>query len=158
MNRRMALLGAAVMLSGCASRPVAPADSRRFWSGRLGLQLHSEPPQQWHALFELQGSAQAGEFKLLSPVGNILARLSWDEHEALLERGNEVQTAPTVQDLMQRLTRTAVPVGAMFDWLEGRAMAHAGWVPDLGHLAQGRISAKRVSPEPAALLRIVLDQ
>ncbi len=158
MNRRMALLGAAVMLSGCASRSVVPANNGRFWSGRLGLQVHSEPPQQWHALFELQGSVQTGELKLLSPMGHLLALLSWDEREAELERGNERQKAPTVQDLMQRLTRTAVPVQALFDWLEGRAMLHAGWEPDLGHLAQGRISARRVSPEPAALLRIVLDQ
>jgi len=157
MNRRLLLLAATALVSGCASRPVGHA-SARVWSGRLGLQVESDPPQQLHALFELQGSVQAGELKLLSPVGTLLARLSWDEREALLERGNERQTAPTVQDLMLRLTRTPVPVQALFDWLEGRSVPHAGWAPDLATLTQGRISARRSSPEPAALLRIVLDQ
>lgn len=158
MKRRLVLLGTAALLSGCASRSVAPAGGARLWSGRLGLQVQGDPPQQWHALFELQGSGQTGELQLLSPVGHLLARLSWDERQAVLERNSERHTAPTVQDLMQRLTRTAVPVQALFDWLEGRAMAHGGWEPDLGQLAQGRISARRTRPEPTALLRIVLDQ
>ena len=156
MKRRLLLLGL-TLLGACASRPPAPAHER-LWSGRLALSLQGDSPQQWHALFELQGSAQAGELRLFSPVGSLLARLSWTPEQALLERGQERQSAATVEDLMRRLAGTPMPVDALFDWLQGRPVPHGSWQPDLSALAQGRINARRSQPEAPALLRIVLDQ
>lgn len=156
MKRRLvvALLGG--LLAACASPPrQRPA---QFWSGRMGLVLQSDPPQNLQASFELQGSAQAGDLTLLNPIGGILARLSWDPQQATLERGNERWTGQTVEALAQQLVQTPLPVQALFDWMAGRPTTHAGWVPDLSAHDQGRIVARRLQPAPAALLRIVLDQ
>ena len=46
---------------------------------------------------------------------------------------------------------------ALFDWLQGRATAAAGWQVDLSRMEQGRLSARRHDPQPPAALRIVLD-
>ena len=156
MKRRLvvALLGG--LLAACASPPrQRPA---QFWSGRMGLVLQSDPPQNLQASFELQGSAQAGDLTLLNPIGGILARLSWNPQQATLERGNERWTQASVEALAQQLVQTPLPIQALFDWIEGRAVVHAGWQPDLSALQLGRIVAQRSQPAPAALLRIVLDQ
>ena len=156
MRRRLALAGLGLLLGACASVP--PERPARFWSGRLGLQVHSEPPQSLQAGFELQGDALKGELTLLSPVGSVLARLSWRPGQATLERGEERWIRRSVEELGQQLVNTALPVQALFDWIEGRPLAHAGWVADLSGHGQGRILARRTHPEPAALLRIVLDR
>ena len=155
MQRRLVLLAWGLLMAGCASSPrERPA---AFWSGRLGLQVQSEPPQNLHASFELQGSAQQGELTLLSPVGSILARLSWTPRQATLERGAERWTQASVEQLAQQLVQTPFPIQALFDWIEGRAGTHAGWEADLSARDQGRITARRTAPAPSAVLRIVLD-
>lgn len=157
MKRRIAITALALLLGACATPPSErPA---RFWSGRLGLQVDSQPPQSWQAGFELQGTPQVGQLTLLNPLGGgVLARLSWNPQQAQLERGNERWTQPSVEALAQQLAQTPLPVQALFDWIEGRPLAHAGWQPDLSALGAGRILAQRVQPAPAARLRIVLDQ
>ncbi len=155
MQRRLVLLASGLLLAGCASAPRERLAA--FWSGRLGLQVHSEPPQNLHASFELQGSAQQGELTLLSPVGSILARLSWTPGQATLERGTERWTQASVEQLTQELVQTPFPVEALFDWIEGRAAPHTGWEVDLRARDQGRITAHRIAPAPSAVLRILLD-
>lgn len=155
MQRRLALVASGLLLAGCASAPrERPA---AFWSGRMGLQVQSEPPQNLHASFELQGSAQQGELTLLTPVGSILARLSWTPRLATLERGAERWTQTSVEQLAEQLVQTPFPIQALFDWIEGRAAMHAGWEADLSARDQGRITARRTAPAPSAVLRIVLD-
>lgn len=156
MIRRMAVLGLALLLGACAIPPrERPA---QFWSGRLGLQIQSDPPQSLQAAFELQGSPQVGELTLLTPLGGTAARLSWRPGQAMLERGNERWTQTSVEALAQQLVQTPLPVQALFDWIEGRAVTHAGWQADLSAHQQGRILAQRQQPAPAAQLRIVLDR
>lgn len=151
----VALLG--LLLGACASPPPRERPAR-FWSGRMGLLVQSDPPQNLQASFELQGTPRSGDLTLFSPIGGILARLSWNPQQATLERGAERWTGANVAQLAQQLVQTPLPVEALFDWIEGRPVTHAGWEADLGALAQGRIVAKRQQPAPAALLRIVLDQ
>jgi outer membrane lipoprotein LolB len=55
-------------------------------------------------------------------------------------------------------TGSAIPVAALFDWLEGRNTAVPGWQADLSELGQGRLRAQRMQPPPAADLRVVLDR
>lgn len=156
MTRRLALAWLCLLLSACASAP--RERSTAMWSGRIGLRVDSDPPQQLQAAFELQGTAQAGDLTLFNPVGGVLARLSWDARQATLERGDERWSRPTVEQLAEQLTQTPLPVQALFDWLEGRPVAYAGWQADLSARAQGRIAAQRAQPAPSAQLRIVLDR
>jgi outer membrane lipoprotein LolB len=156
MKRRLAVTALALLLSACATPP--RERPLQFWSGRLGLQVDSMPPQNVQAAFELQGTPQTGELTLLSPLGGVLARLSWTPKQAVLARGNERWTQASVEALAQQLVQTPLPIQALFDWIEGRAVVHAGWQPDLSALQAGRIVAQRNQPAPAAQLRIVLDQ
>jgi len=156
MNRRLVVVALGILLGACASAP--QERPTQFWSGRLGLQVQSDPPQNLQTAFELQGNPQSGDLTLLNLVGGIVARLSWTPQQATLVRGNERWTQPNVEQLAQQLVQTALPIQALFDWIEGHPQPHAGWEVDLSARAQGRITARRTSPSPEALLRIVLDQ
>ena len=156
MKRRLVVALACLLLGACASPPrERPA---QFWSGRMGLLVQSDPPQSLQASFELQGTPQAGDLTLISPMGGTLARLSWNPQQAILERGAERWTGANVEQLAQQLVQTPLPIQALFDWIEGRATPHAGWQADLSALEQGRIAARREQPAPPAQMRIVLDQ
>lgn len=145
-------------LTGCATPRPKPTDTESFWSGRLALQLQSTPPQNWSASFELQGSAEQGQMTLLSPIGTTLARLSWTPQAALLEQGQDKTESSSLQSLSQRLTGTDLPIAALFEWLAGKATDAPGWQVDLSAHPEGRLSARRSTPAPEAVLRIVLDR
>lgn len=145
-------------LTGCATPRPKPTDTESFWSGRLALQLQSAPPQNWSASFELQGSAEQGQMTLLSPIGTTLARLSWTPQTALLEQGQDKTESSNLQNLSQRLTGTDLPIAALFEWLTGKAADAPGWQVDLSAHPEGRLSARRSTPAPEAVLRIVLDR
>jgi outer membrane lipoprotein LolB len=157
MKRRTAVALLGLLLGACTSLPPRERPAR-FWSGRIGLLVQSDPPQHLQASFELQGTPISGELTLLSPIGSTLARLSWNPQQAMLERGAERWSGANVSQLAQQLAQTPLPVEALFDWIAGRPVPHAGWEADLGALDQGRIVARRQQPAPPALLRIVLDQ
>lgn len=155
MKRRLAMAALALVLGACAAPPVqrtAPS-----WSGRLSLQVWSDPPQSFHAAFELQGSAESGELTLLSPIGGVLARLEWTPGQAILERGQERWQRPRVDQLIDELTSAALPVQALFDWLQGRPGADGPWRVDLSAHAQGRLLAQRLQPLPRAELRLLFE-
>lgn len=154
--RRAALLLCALALASCATPRQPPSSA--FWSGRLALQVQSDPVQQWFANFELQGSAEQGELLLLTPIGTSLAKLSWTPDSARLEQGGRTVQGDSLSQLSERLSGTALPVAALFDWLAGKPADAPGWQADLSGHAQGRLSAQRSQPAPAASLRIVLDQ
>ena len=145
-------------LAGCATQRPPGADPAAFWSGRLGLHLQTDPPQNWSTSFELQGSAGQGQMLLLSPIGTTLARLSWTPQSALLEQGQDKTESRNLQSLSQRLTGTHLPIAALFDWLAGLDTEVPGWHVDMSAHPQGRLTARRHSPEPEAVLRIVLDR
>jgi outer membrane lipoprotein LolB len=145
-------------LVGCATPRTPPSDPTAFWSGRLALQLQSTPPQNWSAGFELQGSAEQGQLVLLSPIGTTLARLSWTPQAALLEQGQDRTESSSLQSLSQRLTGTELPIAALFEWLGGKASDVPGWQVDLSAHPQGRLTARKNTPAPEAVLRILLDR
>ena len=123
----------------------------------MALVVQSEPVQQLYGGFELQGTAQAGNLTLLSPLGNALAQVRWNARGAQLQQGTQVQEFGSLDQLMQQLTGAAVPLGALFAWLRGEAATVPGWQVDLSRLEDGRVNAQRTSPLPGADLRIVLD-
>ena len=127
------------------------------WSGRLSLQVDSEPPQGFHAGFELLGNAQTGELRLYSPLGSALASAQWDAGSALLLRGDERRSYPDIESLTAALTGTALPVATLFEWLQGRATEVPGWSVELSQ-AGDRVRARRLEPAPSATLRLILDR
>jgi outer membrane lipoprotein LolB len=153
-----AAFAGALLLAGCATptRPSEPAAA--FWSGRLALQVEDRPSQSFSALFELRGNAGAGELTLTSPIGSVLAVLSWQPGRALLESGGSRREFASVEELATQATGTALPVQALFDWLNGKATPVQGWQADLGGLGEGRLRARRTDPAPAADLRIALER
>jgi len=166
---RACLLAVIILIAACAHKQGATGlnDSEKasgnsvltaFWSGRISLQLQSEPPQAFFAGFELKGKASDGELTLISPLGSILGIMRWSPSEAILEQGGTVRRFASTDDLLAQATGAAVPISALFDWLAGIDTPTPGWAADLSQQPAGRITAKRSNPTPQADLRIVLDK
>ena len=121
--------------------------------------MASEPPQSYSAGFELQGNADAGELRLNSPLGNVLAVMQWQPGKALLRQGEQSRSYASLDELSAAATGgTPLPVGALFGWLHGQPQAVDGWQADLSRLDDGRLTARRLMPLPTAELRVVLDR
>lgn len=124
----------------------------------MSLRIDSDPVQTFAALFELRGTAQIGELILTTPIGSTLATLRWAPGEATLNDGRQTRRFESVDALIQAATGAAIPVGALFGWLAGRNETVPGWTAELGQVAQGRLQARRDSPQPQADLRIVFER
>ena len=152
---------ATFLIAGCA-RKIYRNDlndtEKRLWTGRISLQIQSDPPQAFFAGFELKGRSERGELLLTSPIGNVLGVMRWSPDEAVLESGNETKRFTSVDALLEQTTGAAIPIAALFDWLRGENTRLNGWSADLSGLDTGRIVATRVEPAPQTRLRIVLDQ
>ena len=150
-----------LFLAGCATprQPKYTATStRENWSGRLSLRVEGEASQSFASLFDLRGSPERGTLTLTSPIGSTLAELRWTPTEALLLNGNQTRRFDSVDALVLAATGAAVPVRALFAWLDGRDEGVAGWRPDLSQLADGRLNAVRETPSPRAELRVIFDR
>ena len=156
------VLLAIFLIAGCAVKQRATGQNgfnREEWTGRISLQVASEPVQSFSASFELKGRAENGELTLISPLGSVLAVLRWSPGQALLDRGGQdIQRFASIDELMERATGTAIPLSALFAWLQGSNATASGWVADLTRHGEGRFSARRTLPAPEANLRVVLDQ
>ena len=159
------LLIAMFLVAGCAHKKGASSINgtqneakTSFWGGRISLQIQSEPAQAFFAGFELKGQPDNGELTLISPLGSILGIMRWSPGEAMLEQGGSIKRFASTDELLAQATGAAVPVSALFDWLAGKNTPTPGWLADLSQQGNGRITAKRINPEPQADLRIVLDR
>ena len=155
------LLFATFLIAGCAhtKSPSHINDAeKKLWTGRLSLQIQTDPPQAFFAGFELNGNPTRGELSLTSPVGNVLGIMRWSPDQAVLESGSDVKRFASVDALLAQTTGAAIPVAALFDWLKGVNTQLSGWSADLSRLDLGRIVATRDEPAPSARLRIVLDR
>ncbi|TXK27877.1 outer membrane lipoprotein LolB [Ottowia sp. GY511] len=162
MSRRsVGWLFASLLIAGCATSTKGGASfdaETNRWSGRLALNVASEPPQSFSAGFELSGQPDKGELRLTSPLGNILGVMQWQPGQALLSQGEQVRQFDSVEALAAEVTGAPIPVRALFAWLRGQPEEVTGWQADLGQLPAGRLSAQRQMPLPTAELRIVLDR
>lgn len=163
LHRGLALLLLACLLwlTGCAQPRMAGTPSGEpgsAWSGRLSLQVEGQASQSFSSLFDLQGSPDKGELVLTSPLGNTLARLQWDAGRAQLTTGQETRESTSLDELLRQATGTAIPVAAIFQWLNGNQATATGWQADLSGSADGRLVARRHDPAPEATLRIALTR
>jgi len=150
-----------VLLTACAtptpSRSVAQVPSDKQWQGRLSVTVQSDPPRNMSAGFSLDGDARQGELNLFSPLGTTLATLQWNPATTQWLQGSQQRRYDSMAHLTEETTGAALPMDAMFDWLQGKATASPGWQADLSALNQGTLIARRLSPEPLVVLRIKLD-
>lgn len=156
--RGAGILGAAALLTACAApRPPKSGGTSSGWTGRFALTIHNDPVENWSAGFELQGSATEGELRIQSPLGQLLADLRWSGGGAELQQGDRVTKRPTLDALSAELAGGAVPVAALFDWLQGRQAPASGWEADLSRQSEGRVTARRLQPLPTAELRLIFE-
>lgn len=162
-RRRWLQVGLGLMvasLGGCALPPkplVSDPANGYAWSGRLALQIESEPAQNLSAGFELTGTPTQGELHLLSPLGQTLASAHWTPQGAWLLRGEVRRDYANTDTLTTELTGTPLPLAPLFDWLRGQPTAVEGWAVDLTQHANGRLRAQRLTPTPGVLLRLVFQ-
>ena len=154
---------ATLFIAGCAHPPSGKALNdleKELWTGRISLHVKSEPEQFFSAGFELKGTSDQGELKLISPLGSMLGVLRWSPGEALFDSGNagNVQRYDSIDTLMAQTTGAAVPLAALFAWLQGNGAQVNGWSADLSRHGEGRIFAIRTQPQPAVDLRVALDR
>ena len=155
--RWTALLVTVAMLSACATPQRAALPGEEVWSGRLAMTVQSDPPQSFSASFDLRGSPAAGELQLTTPLGTSLATVVWSPGSAELRQGGQITRRGSLDELTAELSGTPVPVAALFGWLRGRTGDVPGWQADLAQQPEGRITARRISPPPAAELRVVVQ-
>jgi len=157
------------LIAGCAHLSSAKAlndQKTDLWTGRISLLVKSESEQFFSAGFELKGSPDRGELSLTSPLGNVLGQLRWSPGEARFDSGSDSnggndglgQRFDSVDALMIRTTGAAVPLPALFGWLQGDNSTINDWSADLSRYSEGRIFATRIQPQPPVELRIVLDR
>jgi outer membrane lipoprotein LolB len=158
----LALLMSA-MLAGCAtpSRIAKPLSAEQAnspeWHGRMSVQVQGDNPTSMSASFSLRGDAKHGELDLYSPLGTTLGALQWTPNMVQLSDGGKHQFFNSLNELTERATGAALPVDAIFDWLQGRNVQAPGWLADLSAAPQGAVTARRISPAPEVILRIKLD-
>lgn len=150
-----------VLLGGCATptsnRLAVEAPSEKQWQGRISVTVQSDPPRNMSAGFSLEGDARQGELNLFSPLGTTLATLQWNPTSTQWLQGSQQRRYDSMAHLTEEVTGAALPMDAMFDWLQGKNTHSVGWQADLSAMHQGTLVAKRLSPEPLVVLRIKLD-
>ncbi len=127
------------------------------WQGRLSIQVHTEPPTSMSAGFSLRGNARHGELDLYSPLGTTLGALQWSPQTVQLSQNGSRQNFQSLSDLTEKTMGAALPIDAMFQWIQGNQATATGWQADLSSATQGVVTARRTAPLPEVSLRIKLD-
>ena len=149
-----------ILLCACKTLPdgaTRMTDDAQRWSGRLVLNLQTDPAQAFSAAFELKGNASVGAMTLTGPLGNVVAAMQWSPGRADLLTSQVSERFDSLESLTLNVTGAALPVGALFDWLQGVATRVDGWQADLSGLERGRLTARREAPAPIAVLKLILD-
>ena len=168
---RLLSLSAACLValaSGCAS--VAPPTAGQLFSGRLAVSVTGQPERSFSAGFDLSGSARQGELLLTGPLGTTAARAHWAPGLAELSTNQGSTRHASLDALVEQALGQAIPMAALFDWLQGRPWPEApaaalaegqpgfeqlGWRVSLSRLNEGWLEATRDAP-PSVQVRIRL--
>lgn len=161
MNRRkLGLLAAStLLLAACAAPPPYTEKGDDVWEGRLALTIETLQPEYFSTAFRLRGDARQGWLDLYSPLGSTVARMAWRPGlvQLLQGDGQTQRVYASTDELTQEITGAAIPLPALFSWLQGRPAAVLGWEVDLSRRNEGRLRARRTAPLPAVNLRVILD-
>lgn len=133
-----------------------------LWRGRLAVRVEADESNRLGrsltAGFELTGNAVEGGLTLYTPIGGTAAVLAWSKIDASLISQSERRHFPSLKALIEQAVGTDIPVEALFAWLAGIHASADGWTVDLTDHPNGRITANRTDPGPAAELRVVLEK
>ena len=167
---RLAAACLALALAGCAQLPkaTAPASTDDRLSGRISVTVAGDVHHRGTggaASFELTGGPQAGQLELTTPLGSLVARATWGPGGVTLETPGEQRRFEDLDTLTRELLGEAVPVTALFDWLQGRpwpAAAHrrtANGFEQLGWRIEPKLPALVATrlADPVVTLRARLD-
>jgi outer membrane lipoprotein LolB len=174
-------LAVAAGLAACASIP-PPAPAGPNWSGRIAVRSDAAPGKDARSMtgqFELTGTASAGQLVVASPLGTTVARARWGDvyaegrpSDIVLQAQGRTVRFSDFESMTEAALGDAVPLEALFDWLDGRpwpgspavvdadrgAFDQLGWHVDRSRLAaDGLLSADRPAPLPALHVRVKLD-
>lgn len=159
-------LGVVLALGGCASLPAPDGSLDVAASGRLAVRVDApDGTRASTAQFELLGRPQQGELRLSSPLGTVLAVARWQPGQAWVQAQGERRDYGNLDDLTRDLMGEALPVEALFDWLQARPWPGAssqarsdgpgfvqlGWTVGLEGAADGLIVARRSLPTPVTV-------
>jgi outer membrane lipoprotein LolB len=122
---RAAALLLALALTGCAQLQKAPPDAvqEARLSGRISVTVAGNVHNRGTggaASFELFGGPQAGRLELTSPLGALVARADWRPGLVSLQTPGDERRFDDLDALTRELLGEAVPVAALFDWLQAR--------------------------------------
>ena len=153
----------AVMLTACAApnrrtqtSGVEPTNVPE-WQGRISVQVLGDAPSSVSASFWLRGNENQGELDIYSPLGTTVGALQWTPQTVQLSEGGKLRRFKSLAELTEQTTGAALPIDAIFGWLQGRDAQATGWQADLSTLGKGTLSARRNHPLPEVTLRIQLD-
>lgn len=161
----------ALALAGCAQLPRETTQSsagEARLGGRISVSVAGDAHKRGTggaASFELFGGPQAGRLELTSPLGSLVARASWKPGLVTLKTPDDERRFDDLDALTRELLGEAVPVAALFDWLQARPWPAAphqktatgfeqlGWriEPKLPALVATRLA------DPVVTLRAKLD-
>jgi len=153
----------ACLLSGCATPTRPPLSSSEAvmpqteWQGRLSVTVMGTTPTAMSARFLLRGDARNGTLDLYSPLGTTVGALQWSPQQVQLSDGKQLLNFESLAELTEKITGAALPMAAIFSWLEGKNDLVVGWQTDLSGAQQGWLMARRTVPAPEVTLRIKLD-
>ncbi len=168
--RRALTLALSAGLVACATPPRGPGPNP-WTTGRLSLKVDAtanKPSQGMSAAFELRGDGDAGELRLLSPLGTRMATATWGSGRATLQTSEGERAFNSLDELAVQALGEPLPLAALPDWLAGRpwprqpfravadGFEQLGWQVSTTERAEGRVAARRESP-PAVQLRVRLD-
>ncbi len=176
MRRLACLLAFVLGLSGCASlRPPGEEALPTAVAGRLAVRVEPVEPggavRSSSGSFELLGTPRAGELRLSTPLGTVMAVARWQPGEVTLQGDGQTRRYDDLGQLTRDVVGEALPVEALFDWLRGRpwtgaaseplldgrpGFAQLGWQVLLAEAGEGLIVATRPAP-PAVTVRAKVD-
>jgi outer membrane lipoprotein LolB len=160
---------AALCLAGCATMPTP---SPELLTGHIAVRVEAtadRAPQAFSAGFDLRGGADAGELRLSSPLGTMLATARWSERGAWLVTAAGETAFESLDALSRAALGEALPLRALPSWLQGHPWTGApslasaegfeqlGWRVGLARYAEGRVDAVRDAP-PVVTVRARLAQ
>jgi outer membrane lipoprotein LolB len=163
MKQWMTLLGLALtlLLGACTTLSVTDDSPLVFAAeGRLSLvtRLSAAEPKQMSARFVWAETDRLTQVDLLSPFGEILARLRVGAHSSELQSKQGIETAANPEQLVEKYFGAPLPVTGLRYWMRGQDKAGRQHAPQSFEEDGWRMEYTQMSLENSAWPRIIFLQ